>query len=291
MNNIAMTKLTEEAMEHSEDEISLLDIIQFFIDNKLHIAISTFACGALGLAYGLITPPKYEASMSLQMAVVANTPVEAPAVLLEKMKLPTYFSVGTLNACKMTDSTNPGADLSKQLKPLVNKNAPFITTSFRAPSTDEAKTCLQAVLADVRSQQKILAEPIIKQKQTYLATLKDKLESAEQVAKFLALQKQDFQFKDDKFSANALVLATRLSKDNEVKDLRNQIVDLELALSEPQTRETFLAAPMFSSPHKVAPSRSLILAIALMAGFMLGVFGVLGRKAWVSIKPKLHASK
>jgi len=291
MNNIAMTKLTEEAMEHSEDEISLLDIIQFFIDNKLHIAISTFACGALGLAYSLITPPKYEASMSLQMAVVANTPVEAPAVLLEKMKLPTYFSVGTLNACNMTDSTNPGADLSKELKPLVNKNAPFITTSFRAPSTDEAKTCLQAVLADVRSQQKILADPIIKQKQSYLSNLKERLSTAEQVAKYLSSQKQDFQFKDDKFSANALILATRLTKDTEIKDLRNQIVDLEISLTEPQTRETFLAAPMFSSPHKVAPSRSLILAIALMAGFMLGVFGVLGRKAWVSIKPKLHASK
>jgi uncharacterized protein involved in exopolysaccharide biosynthesis len=291
MNNIAMTKLTEEAMEHSEDEISLLDIIQFFIDNKLHIAISTFACGALGLAYGLITPPKYEASMSLQMAVVANTPVEAPAVLLEKMKLPTYFSVGTLNACNMTDSTNPGADLSKELKPLVNKNAPFITTSFRASSTDEAKTCLQAVLADLRSQQKILAEPIIKQKQSHLSNLKERLSTAEQVAKYLSSQKQDFQFKDDKFSANALILATRLTKDTEIKDLRNQIVDLEISLTEPQTRETFLAAPMFSSPHKVAPSISLILAIALMAGFMLGVFGVLGRKAWVSIKPKLHASK
>ncbi len=286
-----MTKLTEETMEHGEDEISLLDIIQFFIDNKLHIAISTFACGALGLAYGLITPPKYEASMSLQMAVVANTPVEAPAVLLEKMKLPTYFSVGTLNACKMTDSTNPGADLSKELKPLVNKNAPFITTSFRAPSTDEAKTCLQAVLADVRSQQKILAEPIIKQKQSHLSNLKERLSTAEQVAKYLSSQKQDFQFKDDKFSANALILATRLTKDTEIKDLRNQIVDLELALSEPQTRETYLAAPMFSSPHKVAPSRILILAIALMAGFMLGIFGVLGRKAWVSIKPKLHETR
>jgi hypothetical protein len=280
MNNIDMTKLTEEAMEHSEDEISLLDIIQFFIDNKLHIAISTFACGALGLAYGLITPPKYEASMSFQMAMVASNPVESPAVLLEKMKLPTYFSVGTLNACNMTDSTNPGADLSKELKPLVNKNAPFITTSFRAPSTDEAKTCLQAVLADVRSQQKILAEPIIKQKQSHLSNLKERLSTAEQVAKYLSSQKQDFQFKDDKFSANALILATRLTKDTEIKDLRNQIVDLEISLT-----------PMFSSPHKVAPSRSLILAIALMAGFMLGVFGVLGRKAWVSIKPKLHASK
>jgi len=34
----------------------------------------------------------------------------------------------------------------------------------------------------------------------------------------------------------------------------------------------------------------LILVIALMAGFMLGIFGVLIHKAWGSIKPKLHAS-
>jgi LPS O-antigen subunit length determinant protein (WzzB/FepE family) len=47
---------------------------------------------------------------------------------------------------------------------------------------------------------------------------------------------------------------------------------------------------LFASPHKVAPSKSLILAIALMAGFMLGIFGVLVRKAWITIKPKLHAS-
>ena len=107
MNNIDMTKLTEETMEHVEDEISLLDIIQFFIDNKLSIAISTFACGALGLAYGLITPPQYEASMSIQMATVANNPVEAPAVLLEKMKLPTYFSVGTLKACDLMKLPTP----------------------------------------------------------------------------------------------------------------------------------------------------------------------------------------
>ncbi len=173
-----MTKLTEETMEHGEDEISLLDIIQFFIDNKLSIAISTFACGALGLGYGLIAPPKYEASMSIQMAMVANTPVEAPAVLLEKMKLPTYFSVVTLKACDLMEAANPGSDLSKQLKPLVNKNAPFITTSFRASSTDEAKTCLQAVLADIRSQQKILTEPIIEQKQSHLSNLKERLSTA-----------------------------------------------------------------------------------------------------------------
>jgi len=58
MNNIAMTKLIDDAMEQDEDEISLLDIIQFFVDNKLSIALSTMACGTLGLGYGLIAPPK-----------------------------------------------------------------------------------------------------------------------------------------------------------------------------------------------------------------------------------------
>jgi hypothetical protein len=45
--------------------------------------------------------------MSIQMATVANNPVEAPAVLLEKMKLPTYFSVGTLKACDLMEAANP----------------------------------------------------------------------------------------------------------------------------------------------------------------------------------------
>jgi hypothetical protein len=130
-----MTNLdTKKEFETADDEISLVDIIQFFIDNKLSIAITTLFCGVLGLAYGFLAPSQYEASMSFQMAMVASNPVEAPAVLLEKMKLPTYFSVGTLHACKLTDSLNPGEELSKQLKPTVNKNAPFISTSFRATS-------------------------------------------------------------------------------------------------------------------------------------------------------------
>jgi len=33
MNNTSMTKLAEETNEQVEDEISLLDIIRFFIDN------------------------------------------------------------------------------------------------------------------------------------------------------------------------------------------------------------------------------------------------------------------
>ena len=290
MNNIAMTKISETPIDDSEDEISLLDIIQFFIDNKVFIGAATALSGLVGLILGFWLPPQYEATMNIQMAMVANAPVEAPSLVVEKMKLPLYFSASTWDVCDTDQEMTPSRTLAKKLNPILNKNAPFIGLSYRAESPDAAKKCLQAVLDDVRNKQQIIADPIIKQKQTYLLTLKDKLAAAEAVAKFFSSQKQDMQFKDDRFSVNALILATRLSKENEVKDLRNQIVDLEISLTPPQTQETFLAAPIFGSPQKVAPSRSLILAIALMAGFMLSIFGVLGRKAWISIKPKLHAS-
>ena len=285
-----MTKISETPIDDSEDEISLLDIIQFFNDNKVFIGAATALSGLVGLILGFWLPPQYEATMNIQMAMVANSPVETPSLVVEKMKLPLYFSASTWDVCDTDQEMTPSRTLAKKLNPILNKNAPFIGLSYRAESPDVAKKCLQAVLDDVRNKQQIIADPIIKQKQTYLLTLKDKLAAAEAVAKFFTSQKQDMQFKDDRFSANALILATRLSKENEVKDLRNQIVDLEISLTPPQTQETFLAAPLFASPHKVAPSKSLILAIALMAGFMLGIFGVLVRKAWITIKPKLHAS-
>jgi len=289
INNIAMTQVDPKTSNDMEDDISLLDIIRFFIDNQRLIAMSTVACGVFGLAYGFLAPAQFEATMNVQMAMVNNTPIEAPNLVVEKMKLPLYFSPNTWAVCDTEQEMTPSRTLAKKLNPILNKNAPFIGLNYRADSPDEAKACLQAVLEDIRSKQKLLAEPVIKQKQTYLATLKDKLAAAEEVTKYLSSQNQSLQFKDEKFSAHALLLATRLNKDNEIKDLRNQIVDLEISLKPPQTQETYLAAPLYASAQRVAPNRSLILVLTLMAGFLLGIAGALTRKAWMSMKFQLKA--
>lgn len=285
-----MTNIPDEPPAYAEDEISLLDILQFFIDNKFFIGVVTALSGSVGLGIGWWLPAQFEATMNIQMAMVANSPIEAPAVVVEKMKMPLYFSSSTWQVCDTDQELTPSRTLAKQLNPILNKNAPFIGLTYRAPSQEEAKACLQAVLNDVRGKQLLLAQPVINQKQSFLASLKDELASAEQVAKFLSSQKQDFQFRDDKFSANALMLATKLSKENDIKELRNQIVDLEISLSPPQTQETSLAAPLFASSQKVAPSRSFILAIALFAGFLLSVVFLLGRKAWRSAKEQLNSA-
>ena len=187
-----MTNIPSEPS--ADDEISLLDILQFFIDNRIFIGVVVALSGALGLGLGFWLPAQYEATMNIQMAMVANSPVEAPAQVVEKMKLPLYFSSATWTACDTDEDTTPSRTLAKKLNPLLNKNAPFIGLSYRAESPESAKNCLQAVLEDVRYKQALLADPIIKQKQVFLGTLKEKLEAAEAVAKFFATQKQDMQF-------------------------------------------------------------------------------------------------
>jgi hypothetical protein len=46
----------------------------------------------LGGGYYFSTPKLHEASATIQMAMATGNPVETPTVLLEKIKLPLYFS-------------------------------------------------------------------------------------------------------------------------------------------------------------------------------------------------------
>jgi len=276
-----------DTQDLAEDEISLLDIVRFFIDNASWITASTLGCGLLGLGFGFLAPKQYEATMNIQMAMVVNTPVETPAVLLEKIKLPLYFSPNAWKACDTDGDQTPSRSLAKKLNPILNKQAPLIGFSYRDDSPIAAQQCLEAVLADIREKQNLLAQPVIQQKKNLLETLKAKLLAAEQVTKYLETQKQSFQFKDERFSANALVLATSLSKENEVKDLRSAISELEISLGKPQTQETYLAAPMYASQQAVFPNKLLSIVLFLLSGFVLGVLSIGVRHVWRSTRKQL----
>jgi hypothetical protein len=84
----------------------------------------------------------YEASATIEMAMVAGEPVETPAVLLEKMKLPLYFSPATLQACGADGGLSSQAKFVDKIKPSINKSAPMVSFVTQAPSTQEAKACL-----------------------------------------------------------------------------------------------------------------------------------------------------
>lgn len=267
-----------ENIELDEDGISLADIVEFVQESWKTVALWS-AIGLIGgTGYAFLAPPKYLATANIQTAKVAGTDVEAPALLVEKLKLPSYYTKATFDACGLDGVAEPGLALATALKPTLMKIAPIITISYKAKSQESAIACINAVMADMRTSQALVAKPTIELKNIQLATLKQKLESAEQFVNLMPRGKSNFDFSDPKFSAATLLLATSLAKADEVKNLKEQISDLEVQLQEPQTKETYLTAPVYSSSKPVEPKKLITMAGGLFGGAVLSVVYLLGRK-------------
>jgi len=154
---------------------------------------------------------------------------------------------------------------------------------------------LKAVITE-RDQQRI------KNKEK-LAVAQSKLLSAQNFVERVSKESLSFNFSDPQFSASALLISTLIKTQNEIKDLELQINALEMeiaanitdrdqavrkmtntvselknALLPPNTKEASFAAPIYAPDRKVEPKRSLVIAIALIAGCFLGVLILLGRR-------------
>jgi uncharacterized protein involved in exopolysaccharide biosynthesis len=267
-----------------EDEISLKDFIDFLSESWKAMALSGILGGLLASGYAFITPPKYEATANFQVARVMGVDVEAPATLMEKLKMPMYYSTESYSACNVMDSIEPGAVIAKSLKPVLSKTAPIISFSYKAKSREDAQNCVENVLNDINNNQNILAKSILESKKNQLRKLKQKLEAAERIIESLPNKNPNFNFSDSQFSASALLLVAILSKENEIQDIRNQIFDLEIGLVEPQTRESFLITPIYMPTQSVSPSRNLIVMGGVAAGLCLALVLGITRRAYLSYK-------
>lgn len=256
----------------SEDSVNFGNIVQFLKEGKRWILAMAIGCTVIGATYAFLVPPKYEASTSIEMAQVTGTPVETSIALAEKLKLPLYYSPATFAACKVENKQpSPGEYLASQLKPLSSKNAPIVSIKFKAESSNIAKQCLEAVLTDVKKNQGFLSKPILDIKKSQLNLLQSKLEAAEKLSAQLPIGNVKFQFDDPKFSASALLLATSISKENEINDLRTQINDIQILMAEPQTRETSLITSVYAPDVRVEPKRALVILSSMIGGMILGI--------------------
>ena len=261
----------EDAQENIDDEISLIDFVLFIQSSINNIIISIFSCLAIGISYYFYVPSIYEATVNIQMAQVAGSSVESPTVLLEKIKLPLYFSPNVWQACDTVEDKNPSSKVAEKIKPNLNKSAPFIAFTFQAKTTQEAKACLNAVIADIKIKQEEIAKPILEQKKTQLKQLEEKLKLAEEIYKLLSPVKLTGSFPDTQFASRALVLGTTLSNAKEIKDLRNTINDIEMTLLEPQTKATFSPVPIYAPEFAVNKRPVFTLGICLMLGIFIGL--------------------
>jgi len=276
--------MNEHNHETDEDEWSLTELIDFLRETWIKIVASGIIGSSLGIGYALIAPSKFQATSSIQVGKVAGDDVEAPSVLAEKLKMPTYYMPSTFTACNVTEEEEPGVALAKKLNLKLNKNAPVITITSKEKSIEDARKCLESVLDNIRINQNMLVKPLLETKNKQLDNSKRSLESAENLSEMLLSKYKNFNFSDPQFSAAALLLATTLNNDILLKDLRTQVSDLEIQLAPPRTKEAFFTTPIYASSVRVEPSAILMVLLGGIAGGVLAIAYLVGRRVWLKTK-------
>jgi len=278
-------------IETSDESINLLDVYDFFRAGWKTLAVSGFLGCSIGVGAAFLWPEKYEASTLIQPARVLNNDVESQAVLAEKMRSPTYYSAKTLEVCRMTNRPDPRLALTTQLAPKVARQSAFVAISFRAPSAQLAGDCLEAVLADVKSNQHEIAAPQIELAQLQITKQKERLKQAEDFLDTFGDGKSLFNFNDAKFSASSLLIATLQARQAEITELKNSIQASEKALTPPQTRPTSFATPIYFPAQRVEPKRTWVVLAGVVAGLSIGFFSLISIRIWHSIKNQFAQRK
>ncbi len=261
----------QEQLQAEDDEISLIDILLFLKASGGNIVKSTLICLLAGGVYYFSVPKMYEASATIEMARVAGEPVESPAVLLEKMKLPLYFSPATLQACGSDGGLSSQAKFVDKIKPSINKSAPMVSFVTQAPSTQEAKACLSAAIAEVSNNQDAIAKPLLQQKKQKLQQLSEQLKLTEEIGKTITVPKGNSNVSDAQFSARTLNMSFSTANATEINDLRSQIGTLENALIAPQTHSVALASSVYAPEVSVNKRPLFTLGFCLALGVFLGL--------------------
>jgi len=261
----------QEKLQAEDVEISLIDILLFLKASGGNILKSTSVCLLAGGAYYFSVPKMYEASATIEMATVAGEPVETPAVLLEKMKLPLYFSPATLQACGSDGGISSQAKFVDKIKPSINKSAPMVSFVTQAPSTQEAKACLSAAIADVSNNQDAIAKPLLQQKKQKLQQLNERLKLTEEIGKTITVPKGNSNVSDAQFSARTLNMSFSTANATEINDLRSQISALESALIAPQTHPLAMASPVYTPEVPTNKRPAFTLGLSLALGVFLGL--------------------
>jgi len=261
------------------DEISIADVVYFFTENSSLLLKGVAAGLVAGVLYVGLAPARYEATASFQMASVNGQVIETPAVLVEKMKLPLYFSEATWLACGTSDDLQPSRSLAKKLKPTANRNAPLVGVSFEAESPAAASGCLNAVFKEVQTKQQELAEPQIKLIEVLLHSLNERRSTAEELVKLFPKMNIGSNFSDAKFPAMALLVSTLIVKKSEIQELQGDIAEAELKLAAPNTQTTVLSTPIFAPDTPSGLGWWLILLIASTLGFAIAACWAMLKKA------------
>jgi hypothetical protein len=276
----------EDQQYDSEDEISIIDILRFFIDGWKAMLSFTVIGALLGISYVAIGTPQYKATAIIVPAFANGTQVETLVDLRRKLKIPTYYSSETYRACGLEDAVTNGSALAETLVPTLKKDEALDQIEFISKSNDTNTNCLNSVLEDIRIDHANLAEPIIKASSAKLNGLKQRLFEASALRDLYNDRILNMSLVNlNNFPAGILFYKSAMTEaDTNVANLTNQINDVTTSFTEPHTRPTKFVKPIFTSNIQIDSKKMMKVMAAIFIGLFFSIIYLVGKKYSAKLK-------
>jgi uncharacterized protein involved in exopolysaccharide biosynthesis len=257
-----------------DDEISLLDIIQFFKTHFKRILFFIILGGILGYLYGKLAGPVYDGSVLVSPAKVAGMVVVDPKITLTKLNMNSYYPKETFLACNPTfyKDKEIDYDMSDIVKTSITKDGNLLEIKISHSNKETIQVCLENIAININASQKIIADPLVESKKNELNLVETKLKLAEGFKQQLnGNQIKNLKTNEQRFSTDVLYANIILNNASEIKTLLDQINKVKTELSSEQTKDAGMVLPV-SIERKSFPSTKLGLLLGLFLGGFLGFF-------------------
>ena len=294
-----------------DDEINLFDLWEKLREGWLAV-VGGAVLGIAGAVLAIfLIPPKYEAVVVVQMAVIGSpgkeiqgvnsvnsvnsVAVEPPSQAVERIKTPA-FQIKTANAADdqawLENLSRADAGGTDDLRLQVIKGTvaqgqtPLVELRAIGRTPEVAKKKAEVSIARLAAVHQEMAAPTLAKMNSELKLLREKLAISESESVRLSKLASAAGGLEERLSPMSLMNNVRVLKEVE---LRQNILALEMAMSFPATQPTKAFEEVYVSARPVAPKKSLLLALGTIGGLLAGVLWVFIADAWWRAKEHWRA--
>ena len=273
--NRSHTMTSQKQFTPKDDQISLFDIADFFINNCkiFFISISLGLLGAITFLY--FTEPKFEAVAQIHMALwptnksvgTISGNVESAQTLITRLGSPSTLTLENIQACKIDETLeDPDLVLVKKLKLAPFKGSTdIIEIKFKADSQKTATNCLKSIFDTIKKSQNKIFEPL---------RIQAKLQ-IDQITQRLINKNNLISNKELPGTFSSMIY---LSNQDEMARLNEELYSLNNFIIFSDSRQTRLISPIYASKKSVYPQKSITLFGGVLAGLFLGIIYIFSQK-------------
>jgi hypothetical protein len=250
--------------------------------------------GALaGILLFMALPAKFEATVVISPARVGSLIVgpsgaalvqgiepESAALVIERLKQPSFFSLTIRDQCQVKDVPGYQADMARDLNANMVKlpnptmqSLSLVKLRWIASTPEIASSCLTAIVTAVRESQSLIAAPVIEKLGAQKKITQDQVNLyLSELAKYEAKASN----KDSSSNFNQIVIADKAAQNlrESLTIVRKQLAEEEAQLSEPYTQAVKQLEAIYAAPEPIITAK-LAIFIGLLAGIFIGSFALL----------------